>query len=501
MGGGRCKYVPLSIRGIEEAKTGSAMRDRKRTRHVAQVRPGARKRAEQGLALPLALIVVFLVTVLGLALLEAARKDSVDAVRDVQDIGALEAAEMGLARARAMALSQKLPWCIMTWNNSQLSFYRSSDAMYSGNQVVDLFTDEPVGGSSTATYSVVIENLAEYLPTSGQYRMHAFGTDGTRTRHVIQDSLTVTYASFGWLTNSERYQGTRVYFASGDVVDGWVYTNDQLNIYGSPVFKGKVNSAASSVNYYPYTSNNPDFQKGLFLNSPKLDMSTLISAGHVTALRDRSLEASGIHLPSNEGRPYRAFFASDGTVTIEKKNADTTWETVIQDKDLSMTNGAIYIEEQVEVKGTVNGQVTLGTPQNKDIIVTDDLVYAHPPHPEDVFQADFDASDSQFNDKLGLIAGGDIIFKKPWNSSWDDMTVMGSLLAVTGSIRNYYYTTGPVKTLHVYGGLAQNNRGPVGRSDGRGFRKDYWYDTRFVTDPPPHYPMATYDFSAWDVDP
>ena len=46
-------------------------------------------------------------------------------------------------------------------------------------------------------------------------------------------------------------------------------------------------------------------------------------------------------------------------------------------------------------------------------------------------------------------------------------------------------------TLHVYGAIAENYRGPIGASGGRagdsGYVKDYKYDDRLASDPPPYY--------------
>ena len=75
---------------------------------------------------------------------------------------------------------------------------------------------------------------------------------------------------------------------------------------------------------------------------------------------------------------------------------------------------------------------------------------------------------------------------------------------MTGSFRNANYATGSNTTLHLYGALAQDTRGPVGCIDWRGrvkgFTKDYKYDTRYWIEPPPHYEMLSYDFSQWRMD-
>ena len=322
------------------------------------------------------------------------------------------------------------------------------------------------------------------------------------------DAQTMTYASFGWLTHSESYNGQAVYFATGDSVDGRLYTNDILNIWGGPIFHGRVDSVASFVNYAHggAPEDYPDFQNGLYLSSPQIDMAVLMSNGHITSVRNRAQEVQGIWLGPNGGRPYLIIFSPAGTVTIMRMDASGEWSPVIVEKYLSTTNGAIYVEETVQVKGTLNGEVTIATPKNKDIEIVDDMVYAYPANPEEVWSGSFDVTVPEFNDKLGLLSGGDVVLKKTWEhddqgNEWSDMYVMGSIAAIVGSFRNEYYTYKPQKTLHMYGSLAQYTRGPVGMTGGRGFSKDYLFDTRFSTEPPPYFTTLTYDFSGWTLYP
>jgi hypothetical protein len=463
----------------------------------SRLRPGTTHRSERAFALPIVMMGAFVVMFAGLALTQMSRMEAEVARGTVLEVQALAAAELGLERAKAMCISQKRPWSVMTFNGTYLDFYPSSDSVYQGHYICDLFVSQPAGSDGIASYSVVIEDCSDWFPGTGKYLIHAYGFAGNTVRYVTEETRTLTYASFGWLTDRED----GIYFASGDSVDGWVYTNDRLNIWGDPKFTGKVNSAASYINYGhggpPY--DNPDFQQGVQLNSPNIDMAALINNGHIGVIRDRAQEANGIWLPSNEGRPYLVDFYEDGKITVRKKKTDGTWVKVIDQQDLSATNGAIYIEDTVGVRGTVNGSVTLATPQGKDIYVIDDITYASAPSKSAPFNDDFDVTDNTFDDRLGLIAGNDIVFYKGWSSTWSDMYVMASLLAVDGSIRNEYYRSSGFKNLHILGGLAQDTRGPVGMTNNCGFLKDYKYDMRFHTDPPPHFPVAMYEVDSWQL--
>jgi hypothetical protein len=62
----------------------------------------------------------------------------------------------------------------------------------------------------------------------------------------------------------------------------------------------------------------------------------------------------------------------------------------------------------------------------------------------------------------------------------------------------------PTGTLTVYGGIVQLTRGAVGTVNGSGtistgYVKNYSYDSRFLTKPPPDYPVISgkVNFSQW----
>jgi len=187
-------------------------------------------------------------------------------------------------------------------------------------------------------------------------------------------------------------------------------------------------------------------------------------------------------------------------VTIQLQKVDGSgWDMVVEDQPLSETNGAIYLEDTVWVSGVLDGQVTLATPAGVDVNVIDDLTYSYPENRLAIFDDDFDPTGAAFDDKLGLISGGDIVITKDWDTGWSDLFLSASVAAPNGRFRNESYRQRPQKTLHLYGGVVQDTRGPVGTVSGRGFLKDYRYDTRLRRSPPPHLPAIGYEFSRWNV--
>lgn len=145
----------------------------------------------------------------------------------------------------------------------------------------------------------------------------------------------------------------------------------------------------------------------------------------------------------------------------------------------------------VFVQGTLNGQLTIASAN--DIIVTDDLTY---------HQQVWDGTSIQtgVNDVLGLVAQGFIEVYHPVDGSGDEiarsqvrnMEIDAAILSVANSftVQNYHRgdTLGDLK---IRGGIYQRHRGPVGTSSGggavTGYIKDYVYDTRLVSLPPPFF--------------
>ena len=66
----------------------------------------------------------------------------------------------------------------------------------------------------------------------------------------------------------------------------------------------------------------------------------------------------------------------------------------------------------------------------------------------------------------------------------------------TSFVLENWRTVSPKGNLTVYGGIIQDERGPVGTFDGRsgtklsGYSKNYSYDPRLITAPPPFMPTT-----------
>ena len=304
--------------------------------------PVPQQAPQRGIVLIYALFVVVLTLILGLAFMQTSSVETLVNTHAVQRLQANAAAEYGVARARAMADSQLGSWSVMTYNNNPLTWVAS--ALYGGHSICTLFNNQTVPSVPLATYSVVIEDYTGLGFFNGMYRIHGYGTVGGYTRQVSLDSQALTFASFGWLTNSEN----GVWFRTGDKLSGLIWTNDQFNITGNPVFNGPAYTHSSSINYMNGgpPNDNPTFADGIHYNAPKLTFSSLISGGQITAI-ENDAGSGGISEPSNSGRGYALTFNADGTFTLKKGKAGGGWTTVIASQAISTTNGAFYFQDNV----------------------------------------------------------------------------------------------------------------------------------------------------------
>ncbi|MGD1002562.1 MAG: InlB B-repeat-containing protein [Candidatus Brocadiia bacterium] len=335
-------------------------------------------------------------------------------------------------------------------------------------------------GVKSVTFTMAADTtaVAQYLPN-------------TYTLTVLSTDFAVTFASFGWLTNSEN----GVFFTTGDKVSGLIWSNGQFNINGNPVFNGPVYTGAATLNYMNGgpPNDNPTFADGIIYNAPALNFSSVINGNDIPAIQSAA-DIGGVSEPSNNGNGYSLTFNTGGTFTLVKNGSGgphgTAPVTLYNNAAISATNGAFYFQDTVQVSGTITGQVTIGTSLGNDIDITNNLVYSYPANPATMFAAGFNQSDPLLVSKCALVSGGNVVINPAsWAAVPSDMYITASCTSVTGSFENVYYTSSPAKTLHVYGGIVQCTRGAVGTTAGTGFIENYVFDTRFTLAPPPFLPV------------
>jgi hypothetical protein len=171
--------------------------------------------------------------------------------------------------------------------------------------------------------------------------------------------------------------------------------------------------------------------------------------------------------------------ASEGLIYVQKATSGTS------DKA-----GRAYLKG-----GNVTGRLTIAT--EEDTYIKGNILYTSNPR-----------TNPNSTDALGLISGLDIVVDDaaPNNLEIDAEMMATGLLKPSGYSSPFSSSVGagafgvdsygsgsPRGTLTLYGGIVQENRGPVGTLDNdgnisTGYLKNYSYDKRFIDNPPPFYP-------------
>ena len=432
-------------------------------------RPCSKKR---GAILGVVLIVVLVVTTLGSGLIALSQADAVEVSKVISAAEAFWAAEAGLERTRAIAGKNRLPF-------DQIPLFASGQM----NGVINgiAYTVEypaPVGWNNNSS------RVKRYdITSTGVSR-------GGVPRQVMIDAEIQTFASFMHASHDEN----GIYFANGDILDGTVYVNDELNIYGNPQFLLRTYSAESTVNYQssvrPDTSVDPAvFTAGLALGALALDFSDRDQ--YVDAL-ETAARSGGLVLDGD----YRVVFNDNGTVTYEEKTRvwnrrRRDWDVVLGPpviSDVSSGNGAIYVNGDATISGEVRGSLTLAA--RSDVFIEDDITYASATTPK---HSDVGFDDDAITDALGVIAPNSVEITKR-----GEINIHGSIFVTGGG----FGAAGRsdrlgVPSINLFGGITQYRRGIVGYTSGRGFSKNYRYDARLLTQPPSQFPYSNYTISNW----
>jgi len=343
-------------------------------------------------------------------------------------------------------------------------------------------TTELTMGQSTFRIVPDPKNAASFID---YFTIEASGTlrGLTRPRRLTGLFRTESFARYAYFTNFETMRnGQVVWFSTSNTVEGPLHTNGQLNISNAPTFNGPVSSVAASINYMHGgpPSDAPNFQQSVDLGVPPIQMPTSLE------VLKNAASNGGLRLSGD------TTLRLDGT-TVFVTNSAKGWT----EHPMALPgNQTIFVDGNVVVgRSTLNGQLTVGSSQ--DITVSDWIEYRCNPEAP---QADADCLDpvsgtAVYNDDLmGLVAEHDV---KVSPSAPFDMHIQASIMAVEGSFFVEAWNIGSAKgTLHVFGGITQNYRGPVGTFNPMtgvgvsGYRKDYHYDSRLRNLSPPFYPTT-----------
>ncbi len=421
---------------------------------------------ERGISLIMAIFVGLVLSSVGYVTIHSVIMDSHIAGTHAKTVQAFWLAEAGMERA--------------------MRYLRFANPPPGGTAPFIHFNKVPLGAG---TFTVEIDpddgNPSTFMK---EYVITSTGTVDDITRSIRASVKTVTFGNYAYLTGNE---GGKIWFNSNDLLEGPIHTNDRFSITGSPTFKGKVTSVATS--FRKGSTFNPDFQDGYQLGVPPVIFPTLQNLIDNYFIENGSTTPA-LTIDARFSKDASIRFNSDGTLTY------SVWkyrwhgrQYLIRDKvvDISSLNGLLWVKGDVEIKGTFKGRLTIVATDN--IYITDDIRYedsdANGKPPENSTNA------------LGIISKENIVVADTWANA-NDVVINAALLALGDSFYVENYAFGfPRGTLTIWGSLSQKVRGAVGTFGygwSTGFEKDYHYDTRLGDAPPPYYPSTgQYEVFSW----
>jgi hypothetical protein len=351
-------------------------------------------------------------------------------------------------------------------------------------------------GSGTYNYFIYRTNTSTYcIVSTGTVSgvSNGSGANHPVSRVVsLMDVYQPTYAEFSlWSSNNNAAS-----FVTGDVFTGHVHSNTELFFSGTPAF---YSALTSDYGTYSGSLSGIYLADGLTLNSYQGTMADVNFNSGSSSLK--SIASSGGTL-SVEISGTTTLTFNGGTVSITNPTQGWTNHSFSiptgggiiyvanNGTSTGSKSGTIYLEG-----GTVTGPLTVAS--EASMYVENNITYTHNP-----------VTTPTTTDALGLISQDNI-----WVDSGAPtaLTIDAAMIAAgtsgDGSAGSFgvvnYSSKSPTGTLTVYGGIVQEVRGYVGQAQSGtiidGYNKNYSYDPRFLTKPPPDYPVISgkVNFSQW----
>ena len=293
-----------------------------------------------------------------------------------------------------------------------------------------------------------------------------------------------SWAKYAFWYDTESLQ---LWMVGGEYFLGPVYANPQMRFHSHQVaqlgqtrFFDRAATTRSSI-HRQTSSVNPIFDRGLVLNAPRQDIAD-IDFGDLRD--DASLELEGPTTVVLEGEMMR--------VTNSLAGWTNHLMAVPQD-------GLVYVRTRSSWWSTQHGDVNISAPAGfdgrltiaaeRDIRVVNHVRYANDPR-----------TNENSENALGLVAGNHVVVTP---AAPNNLEIFAHIIARDGGfgVQNWdSQTVGPRGTLLVHGGIVNSVRNAVGSTAGTGYFKNYVYDQRFGTNPPPRYPRILDQFRwlGWD---
>ncbi len=433
-------------------------------------------------------------------------------------------AKFDLARSQAYYVAQHgiLKRVLTSMRNRRPETLPAGTEYLQGGEMYDPVTEERIGEYSDVTLTRVRDYFVQGIFASKfYYDMSAVGTVQVMgphgrveeiSRKVTMRTQLRTYASYMYLTNEEQTMFNEIiWFWTPDTLYGRVHSNSTIGIKFAPQFHGPVSSTEDDFEEFaasPWFAFEPQF------NAPRVYFPS-------TAENLRAGAAGGGTFFHNNGGNWRSRLeARQGGWHLWQWEQGVPFDctAVENEADISWgSNLAVFIEGDVELWGDwVTGACTVGCSGLMELL--DNVTYSGV-NPGGYVSPMQPLPETQHI--LGLVSEGNIRIKDTWvngrgngaaEGAWGNhdrkhIVITAAMVALGESFTfehqndfwNTYYWCDPNGdnantpdergTIWLRGAVTQMRRGYVHRSNcgGTGYAKDYLYDFRLESIPPPFY--------------
>lgn len=265
------------------------------------------------------------------------------------------------------------------------------------------------------------------------------------------------------------------YFLSGDTIDGKIHSNSFIKTAGTPYFTDIVECAVYSghgIEKYNKYKGAPHISEPIRWGSDVFDLSN--QADNIRHGADKFF--------SNPGSVAEVYFRGDNFQI--RYRGDKVKGLYTSPKTYPVSSfSSLYFEQDVEVRGTLTGEFTIGS--RGSIIITDDIVYTG----SDPKTGKPLNSESM----LGLIAEKNVLINKDHKKAAIDggIKINAAIVALDSSMStsNLYHQN--MGTFNLWGSITEKVRGvnAVSRDDQVifGYKKSWHYDQRLSSETPPRF--------------
>lgn len=396
------------------------------------------------------LIVLFITGILGFSFLNVASYESESYKNNYHELYMLSRAEAAISKAVALIRSQEFEndFSSRAWVESVLP-YNDEDPFIVNYKIYGEFKDS----IQASVFRKTDINLQD-------------------TMLIIRTLVKPKFANEYFMLFDDP---GKPYFLSGDTIDGKIHSNSYIKTAGTPYFTDIIECAVYSehgIDKYKHYKGNPTFNKPVQWGSDIFDVSN--QADNIKNGADKFF--------SNPGSVAEVHLKEDYfQIRYRGENVEGIYTSP---KSYPMSSfSSLYFEQDVEVRGTLAGEMTIGS--RGTIIITDDLVYRG---------SDPKTGKPSTNESmLGLIAQKNVLINKDHKKASLDggIRVNAAIVALDSSMstKNLYHQN--MGTFNLWGSITERVRGvnAVSRDDKVifGYQKNWHYDQRLSSKTPPRF--------------